>query len=89
MKNEYTRDEMVEMFGAGNIDKLERENCDFTNRVMESGDLVEFASSIEIEGKSDEYLLTAYYYQTQSALDWIDDLDDLGWEVCHFSYEVI
>ena len=75
-KGNLTREQAIEIVGADAVSAVEAKNCDFTNRVMDGG-MVEFAASVV----TSEGVLTAYYYQTQTALDAADGLDALDWEI--------
>lgn len=84
------REQAIKEVGIKMVEKLEKENCDFTNRVIEEEGLVEFRSSIDLE---DGRILFAYYYQTQEDLDEIsnngDELDSLDWEISHYKCVLI
>jgi hypothetical protein len=81
-KGNLTREEAVAQVGEQAVAQVEAQNCDFTNRVMESG-WVEFSASIKLG----EETMTAYYYQTQAAIEAAEDLGSLTWEV--EGYEVV
>jgi len=81
-KGNLTREQAVAQVGEEAVAKVDAENCDFTNRVMDNG-WVEFSASVKLG----EETLTAYYYQTQEAVDAAEDLGSLTWEV--EGYEVI
>ena len=81
-KGNLTREQAIEIVGADAVKSVEARNCDFTNRVMDDG-MVEFAASVVTE----EGVLTAYYYQTQAAVDAADGLDSLDWEI--EGYEIV
>ena len=84
-----TRDQAIEVAGIETVNKLDNENCDFTNRVQTDGDTsIEFSASIKFvdHDGSDRYLV-AYYYQEQEALDGIDDLGSLDWTI--EGYEIV
>ena len=79
-----SRKEAIERVGLEMVEKVDRENCDFTNRVQTDGDtLVEFSSSVVGGDKNDTgCTLVAYYYQDQDDVDEAgDDLGSLDWEV--------
>ena len=51
-KGEMNREQAVAMVGEVAVDKVERENCDFTNRVQCDGDTrTEFAASVRCEDR--------------------------------------
>lgn len=77
--NELTRQQAIETISLQAVEAVERENCDFTNRVMDNG-WVEFSATLETEEGS----LVAYYYQTQDAVDACEQLDELDWEIDHY-----
>jgi hypothetical protein len=83
-----TREEAIKLAGIKVVEKVEAENCDFTNRLQTDGDTdVEFAASVNFthpDGLS--AILTAYYYQDEDEVD-VDDLGDLKWEI--HGYEII
>ncbi len=81
-KGNLTREQAVAAVGEEAVAKVEAENCDFTNRVMDGG-WVEFAASVKVGDDT----LTAYYYQTQEAVDAVEDLGSLTWEI--EGYEVV
>lgn len=79
--NCYDRGKMVELFGEETIVKLESENCDYTNRVMEPCDeAVEFSASITVfDNDFNRCIITAYYYQDDPIE--VENLDELAWEI--------
>jgi hypothetical protein len=91
-KGKLTREQAIEIAGIEVVEKLDNENCDFTNRVQCDGDTaVEFSASVhytdpEFVGENNTTLI-AYYYQEEEDLDGIEDLSDLGWEIA--GYEVV
>lgn len=88
-KGEMNREQAVAMVGEVAVDKVERENCDFTNRVQTDGDSrTEFSASVRCEDKDgNEVTLVAYYYQEQADVDAVENLDELNWEIA--GYEVV
>jgi len=89
--NSLDRQSLVELVGEDNVIKLERENCDFTNRWMQDEcDDVEFSSSIDCPCKEGpKCRITAYYYQSKDDVSGCDDLGDLDWEVDDYSFEYL
>lgn len=81
-KGELTREQAIELAGIEIVNKLDYENCDYTNRVQTDGDTdVEFSASIRfIDQEGTQRTLTAYYYQNQGTLD-ETDFDNLDWEI--------
>lgn len=85
--NNLSREQAIKAVGLTAVEAVEKENCDFTNRVMNDG-TVEFSASVDaINQDGDEVKLLAYYFQDAESVDDCDDLSDLNWEVSH--YEVI
>ena len=86
-KGNLTREQAVEIVGESLVDSLDKENCDFTNRVGFNGSTqgdgeVEFAASVIGQDKSgDEVTVVAYYYQDAEAVDATDDLGSLDWKI--------
>lgn len=93
-KGNLTREQAIAAVGLQAVEKLDRANCDFTNRVGYNGtcqgdEEVEFSTSAAAEN-TDGYdvRLVAYYYQDADAVDDSgDDLSSLEWEIA--GYEVI
>lgn len=86
-KGRLTREQAIDTVGLAKVLKVEAENCDFTNRVMQNED-VEFSASIKCKDKAgDNCTLVAYYYQDKKTVDEIDDLGSLNWEI--EGYEII
>jgi hypothetical protein len=87
--NSLDRESMVELVGEENLVKLEKANCDFSNRVMDDDD-VEFTASIDCVGTEGiKCRITAYYYQDQSDVSECDDLGSLDWEVDDYSFDYL
>ena len=88
-KGEMNREQAVAMVGEVAVDKVERENCDFTNHVQCDGDTrTEFAASVRCEDREgNDVTLVAYYYQEQADVDAVENLDELNWEIS--GYEVV
>ena len=90
-KGEMSREQAVEIVGEAAVNNVERENCDFTNRVQCDGDTrVEFAASVSCEDtEGNDVTLIAYYYIEQSELDANEDnsLDVFNWKI--EGYEVV
>lgn len=88
-KGEMNREQAVAMVGEVAVDKVERENCEFTNRVQCDGDTrAEFAASVRCEDREgNEVTLVAYYYQEQAEVDAVENLGELNWEIS--GYEVV
>lgn len=85
-----SRAEVVEILGEVAVDRVERENCDYTNRVsadLDCSNEVEFSASISLPGDEewDGICLTAYYYQDADAAAETEDLGSLDWVVRHFT----
>lgn len=88
-KGEMNREQAVAMVGEVAVDKVERENCEFTNRVQCDGDTrTEFSANVRCEDREgNEVTLVAYYYQEQADVDAVENLDELNWEIS--GYEVV
>ena len=88
-KGEMTREQAVAAVGEDAVNNVERENCDFTNRVQCDGDTrVEFAASVRCEDtEGNAVTLRAYYYQEKADVDAVDNLDELDWKI--EGYEVV
>ena len=93
-KGNLTREQAIEIVGLAAVEKIDVEECDFTNRVGFNGncqgdDEVEFKASVSCEDKDgNDVSLVAYYYQDADAVDEAgDDLGALGWKI--EGYEVI
>lgn len=92
---DLTTDEFLELFTKELLEKLEREQCDFTNSVSVDLDLnnqFEFSASIKIENFfgdqpfGDEFshiIAIAYYYQDKDEVRATEDLGSLNWEIKH------
>jgi len=78
-----SREQAIELAGIEAVEKVENENCDFTNRLQTDGDdSVEFAASVKFtDAEGVKRTLTAYYYQDQEAVDATEDLSNLNWEI--------
>ena len=88
-KGTLTRAQAAVLVGEDAINRVEAENCEFTNRLMPWGfeDEVEFSASVrctDIGGS--ECTLTAYYYQDRIAVDEAEELGHLDWDI--HGYEI-
>ena len=88
-KGKLTRAEAIKIAGFDAVNRLDGENCDFSNRVQTDGDTaVEFEASVEfVDEDGTECCLIAYYYQEQDDLAGVEDLSLLDWDI--EGYEVI
>jgi hypothetical protein len=84
-----TRDQAIEAAGIETVNKLDYENCDFTNRVQTDGDTsVEFSASVKfVDSDGLDRALVAYYYQEPESLDGVEDLGSLDWAI--EGYEIV
>jgi hypothetical protein len=82
-KGNLTREQVIKIVGKKLVEELEKENCDFTNRLQTDGDeSVEFSASIKfIDNEGSPRWLTVYYYQNPEDLEECDDLGCLNWEI--------
>jgi hypothetical protein len=79
-----TREQVIAIFGTALVVELDKENCDFTGRLQTDGDTsVEFSANLRGTAADDgeERTLTAYYYQDKKAIAYVDDLDQLDWNI--------
>lgn len=88
MSTKLTREQAVAQVGSEAVDKVDAENCDFTNRLLPDNSRVEFSASVPCEDKDGyECTLLAYYYQDADDLVGVEDLSDLTWTIA--GYEVV
>jgi hypothetical protein len=83
-KGRLTRDQAIAVVGIDAVNDVDAKSCDFTSRVQTDGDTdIEFSAGVEaIDIVSGEQVtLIAYYYQDRDALDAVEQLDDLSWEI--------
>lgn len=82
-KGTLTREQAIIEAGIDAVSRLDRENCDFTNRVQCDGDdSVEFSASVSfLDADLDAVTLTAYFYQDKEDLERCENLDELEWIV--------
>jgi len=87
-KGNLTREEAIKTVGLKLVEKLEGENCEFTNRVIpEVYGIEEFSASVKfIDNEGNERTLTAYYYQNEEDLIGLEDYSNLDWEI--HGYEI-
>ena len=87
-KGSMGRDEAIKEVGRKIVDRLDSENCDFTNRLQTDGDdAVEFAASLPaVDRDGNDCTLIAYYYQNPEDID-CEDLGSLDWEI--EGYEIV
>ena len=84
-KGTMTREQAIAECGSGIVEMLDKENCDFTNRLQTDGDdRVEFSASIRLPKDHEYYSLIAYYYQESEDLQGVNDLSDLDWKVAGY-----
>lgn len=88
-KGKMTREEAVAMVGLDAVERVEKENCDFTSRCQCDGDTaVEFSATVDAtDTDGDRVSLVAYYYQQQEDVESCENLDELNWEI--EGYEVV
>jgi len=78
-----TRDQAIAVAGKEIVDKLDYENCEPTSRCQTDGDdSVEFSAALRfVDADGDSRCLTAYYYQQPEALEGVEDLGSMDWEI--------
>lgn len=88
-KGSLTKEQAMEIVGGDAVKRIEKVNCDYTNRVQTDGDdAVEFSAFVKCEDKDGTpCTLLAYYYQDAEDLEGVEDLSDLDWEIN--GYEVV
>jgi hypothetical protein len=74
-----TRNQAIELCGLEAVGRVERANADFSHREID--DLIEFTASVPCGAET----LTAYYYQDRRDVDAVENLDELRWEILHYS----
>jgi len=74
-----TRDQAIAQCGIASVDLVEIANPDFSHREID--DLLEFTASVQCCGQT----LTAYYYQDRRDVDAVQNLDELRWDIAHYS----
>ncbi len=74
-----TRDQAIAQCGLEAVNRVESASPDFSHREID--DLIEFAASVPCGDDT----LTAYYYQDRRDGDAVENLDELRWEILHYS----
>ena len=83
-KGNLSREQAIESVGASIVEKLDRQNCEPTNRVGYNGacqddELTEWSSCVELPSRNDDMqYLTAYYYTTNEQDETMADHDGDG-----------
>lgn len=85
-----TRDEAVALVGEGLVSKVDGENCDFTGRLTDGTPdqgWTEFSASVSVKDfdRWGDATLTAYYYQRDEDVSEVEELDQMDWEVAHYT----
>jgi len=89
-KGDLNRDAAIAIVGLAAVERVERENCEPTNRVGYNGacqndSWCEWSASVSCEDKDgDTVTLTAYYYTSNEQDDIIAETGDGGsinWEI--------
>lgn len=83
----YTYDQMIAIFDKSAVDKLNEENCEMTNSFFDGdAEYMEFTADIKAVNfwNGEECRIRAIYHQLQSALDAVEDLDQLTWTVEYY-----
>jgi len=83
-----TREQAVNEVGAKFVDQVEAAPCDYSNRVTNDG-TVEFCATVKAGFDEDGFsrTITAVYFQDSDKADGCEDLDDLSWEVAHYTVQ--
>lgn len=83
-KGDLTREQAIELVGLAAVEAVEKENCDFTNRLIDPVfDIVEFSACVACtHADGDDCILTAYYYQTN------EDIDESGGELGNLDWGI-
>lgn len=89
-----TREEAIKAVGIEWVEAVEKENCDFTNRVTSGTEwdgFDEFSATVEFDrgeyvefGNGCWHCIVAYYYQKSEDVNATEDLGSLDWEVDHY-----
>jgi hypothetical protein len=85
-----TYDQAIAQGYRGEVEAVGKVGCDFTGRLMDSPDVVEFSASHSwVDPQGDRWTITAYYEQDQADVDRCEDgdLGELDWVPCR--YEVV
>ena len=84
-----SRQEAINIVGKEAVENVEKENCQFTNRVQTDGDTaVEFMASVTAVDREGNFCtLEAYYYQDEDVVNNTEDLSSLDWEI--EGYEIV
>ena len=80
-KGNLSREEAIKQAGIEIVEKVEKENCDFSNRVMDNSDVEFTASAKFVDEEGTNRTLIAYYYQDKEEVRDVDDLGNLEWEI--------
>ena len=93
MTNRYTREEIITLVGEAAVARLDRENCEPTNRTGYNGaaagnEQIEWAATVRVD--HDDYeRLTAYYYTNASdearVADFGGDWGSVDFVIDHYS----
>ena len=93
-KGNLTREQAIAIVGELAVDKVDRENCEPTNRVGYNGacqddELIEWAASVLCADKDGyECRVRAYYYTTNEEIDAAGaDLSNVDWEISGYEVE--
>lgn len=86
-KGNMTREQAVAAVGEESVAKVDKENCEYTNRLLDNGQ-TEFRASIRCyDTDNNPVTLSAYYYQEDGDVRATEELDNLDWTVN--GYEVV
>jgi hypothetical protein len=77
------RKQAVDMCGEETVAQVDRERCDFTNRLMpDNSGSVELAAYVTLDDGSH---LAAYYYQDEDEINECEDMGRLDWVIDHYA----
>ncbi|HCR5301035.1 TPA: hypothetical protein OO086_002512 [Legionella pneumophila] len=82
-----SQEEAVERVGSQAINQVNALNCEYTNAQQNDG-TIEFSSNIECMENREPVILTAYYYQDETLVEQVEELDNLDWEIAGYTIEI-
>ena len=82
-----SQEEAIERVGNEAVNQVNALNCDFTNTQQNDG-TIEFSSHVECIENCEPVILTAYYYQDESSVEQVEELDNLDWRIAGYTIEI-